>query len=354
MYMKKKDIYSYCADLLASLHEMHGGGRTPSRSAAVLQQDLHQRGWKRTFIRQQLGNLNDTHLEGITNSDAIDGFSRAWISYLNPTLPTYNSLLKIGVRKANAADASYAVEPLENTCYTPEQLLSIAIDYLNGKFAPVGKPSVPYYIKPATVDLWFPHKTISILNTSLQCQLESDQPLIVSIRTGLPINQDTHQYFYHLTAWRYTKSIMRSISHSVGTECLDFGITPGFYTGDSLLNALEWGMKRVRTYKNELAIIVFCVPKHLPNSIKFLNLHGRQWIAITQQSRMCEETDDEIPDIEEYDIIMGNMVANPRQVKWEGQSPRTHTPPKSQFVSKTARGDVFLQDCLAGCIYFPV
>lgn len=351
--MKKQDVYSYCADLLASLREMHGGGRTPSRSVAgVLQQDLYQRGWKRAFITQQLGNLNNTHLEGITNNDAIDGFARAWASHVDPNHSIYNALLEIGIRKSNAADASYAVEPLENTCYTPEQLLIIAIDYLNGKFAPVGKLSVPYYIKSDTVDIWFPHKTISILNTSLQCQLESDQPLIESIKAGLPINQETHLYFYHLTAWRHTKSIMRSISHSAGTQCLNFGLTPGFYSGDSLLNAIDWGIKRARTYKNELAIIVFCVPKHLPNSIKFLNLRGRQWITITQTSRLCEKPDEEIPEIEEYDIIMGNMVANPRQVKWEGHVPRTHTPPKRQFVSKSARGDVFLQDCLAGCIYF--
>lgn len=352
--MMKKDVYSYCADLLASFRKMHGGGKIPSRgAAAVLQQDLHKRGWKRTFITQQLGKLNDTHLDDITNNDAIDGFTRAWASNVGHNQSIYNSLLEIGVRKSNAADASYAVEPLENTCYTPEQLLIIAIDYLNGKFAPVGKPSVPYYIKPDIVDIWFPHKTIHILNTSLQCQLESEQPLIASIRAGLPINQETHLYFYHLTAWRHTKSIMRGISHSAGTQCLDFGLTPGFYTGDSLLNAIDWGMKRARTYKNELAIIVFRVPKHLPNSIKFLHLRGRQWITITQQSRLCENPDEEIPEIEEYDIIMGNMVANPRQIK-DGYVPRTHTPAKRQFVSKSARGDVFLQDCLAGCIYFPV
>jgi hypothetical protein len=74
-------------------------------------------------------------------------------------------------------------------------------------------------------------------------------------------------------------------------------------------------------------------------------------VLITQKSRLCGTYEGEMPELAHNDLVGGDMVYNVRQVV-EGELPITHTPPKYQLASKKARGDLFLQDCLVGCIYF--
>ena len=45
------------------------------------------------------------------------------------------------------------------------------------------------------------------------------------------------------------------------------------------------------------------------------------------------------------------MVANVEDIEY-GARPETHKPPKLQLVSKTRKGDQYLQDNIIKCIYF--
>jgi hypothetical protein len=100
------------------------------------------------------------------------------------------------------------------------------------------------------------------------------------------------------------------------------------------------------------SILIFSIPNVLPKRIKYKELYGDEWTAVTQESRRCKQEKYEVESLREYDIVYGDMVSNPNDVFHGRAAPMTHTPPKKQLVSKSDDGDNYMTSHLVGIVYF--
>ena len=145
------------------------------------------------------------------------------------------------------------------------------------------------------------------------------------------------------------------INHSAGRKCLDFGWQGGFYIGDSVDNAIQWGVRRSAATQHETAILLFRISATDMDAkkLRYRELKGDDWTKITKKSRMClGGTYNEMSELRRIDYVYGPMVRNVEEVARGMGEPRTHTPPKYQLVSKTDNGDEYLHDNIIGCIFF--
>ena len=344
---------------------MNGGGKTVSRHGSKsrsLLQTFQKTGWKQSVLQKQFKSLTDKMLQNNDEQDTerLRVFADIWFEELGFDTSIEKTLLNMGltVRAANIADQ--AISPLLYTCYSHKQIIQIAIQYLLGYYKPLTPPNGTHFYRPELHDQWIPYTTtngdtIPVMNYKLSCvntQTENLNKLLTS--TFLKPN---HTLFYHTTSWASCKSILREINHLSGMPCLDFGICPSFYMTDMLQHALDWGVIRGPNFLNELGTVIFSIPNNLPSKIRYKELQGEEWKSVVIQSRLCTTNclpdDQNIPEVDAYDFIFGDMLKNSSAIKKKKQTdPITHTPPKKQLVSKTNRGDIFLQECIVGCIFY--
>ena len=323
------------------------GSRTHARS---LMAHLVEIGWDPAFVTTAFRTLDDTLLLEYPSRLFIEDYFKALIRRPNVHLPIKESLMRIGLRSEVAYALEPLLEPLQGSSYTDNQILDTAIYYLLNRYVPITEPHTSHLLRPDTVDEWFSHiPNVSVFNMSQPCSSKA----VSSIEEALSFLPDTptHKYFFHTTSWKGSLSIMEFLDRSQGRRCLDFGIYPGFYMSETVLDCLVWGAKKNRLWSNETAIMIFSVPKILPAQLSYKELRGEEWSSITRQSRECKERQ-ELRTIRSFDLLYGDMVRNPTAVEQGVESPLTHRPPKKQFVSKTDTGDAFIHTCLIGCIYF--
>ena len=334
-----------------------GGGysavKTPRTSSKDLVDEFTKYGWRASFVKgKKIHRLDDETLEGHHEREIVLGLARVWIEQTDPTASPTDRLAAIGLRRNVAQRLTDIITPLMDTSYTDEQVLEIGIEYLVGKYAPLTDGTVAFPMEPATVNIWMPYKTSKVMNIPASCSVSLQNPL-QQILTKTPRNGNHSQFFFHTTSWRSAFSIIREINHTRGRMCQDFGIHPGFYLSDSLQTALDWGEKCMRRFTNEIATVVFSIPKTLPKHLNHKHLEGDEWAAVTYASRQCKDKDEEdIESIQPYKILTGYMVQNPNGVKKRDEVPKPHAPPKFQLVSRHYFGDAYLQTRIVGCFFF--
>ena len=189
------------------------------------------------------------------------------------------------------------------------------------------------------------------MNIPASCSI-SLQNQLQQILTKTPRNGNHSQFFYHTTSWGYALSILDQIHRYLGHPCQDFGIHPGFYLSNSLQTALDWGEKCMGRFTNEIATVVFSIPKTLPKHLNHKHLEGDEWTSVTYAARQCRNKRKELEMVKPHAILTGYMVQNPNGVKFRNEIPRTHTPPKFQLVSRRDIGDEYLQKRIVGCFFF--
>lgn len=309
-------------------------------------------GWTKKFIATKFNHLTDKLLEDWTD----DIFIIEYINYLLENTDLEPSLLdnlyKIGLSKKVAKNLDLLFGPLTNTCYTHIQLVILAVEHLLGKNDPITDSTTTHYFKPNLTDIWFNINDIKpkIINISQRCTKNISEYIQNIIDIQFPKESFSKLYF-HTTSWSGCISILDGIERFNSRICLDFGQTPGFYMSPALADSLEWGEKNNKNKFNEIALIIFSLPKIFPESLIYKHLKGEEWISVTQKSRRCNIKDTKIKEIEKCDLIYGNMVSNPEEVR-KGNTPQTHTPPKKQLVSKRDKSDEYIHNRITGCIFF--
>ena len=189
------------------------------------------------------------------------------------------------------------------------------------------------------------------MNIRESCSTTIDSKLEAFLK---PVMKQDTRWFFHTTSWENSIRILTELDHKKGNICLDFGVTPSFYMSNTLMNALKWGEHLQKKYGNEIATVLFAIPTTLPSHLQYKELKGAIWKTSVVKSRQCvplEPHETNIPEIAPYDLVFGDMVANPQQVI-ENKSPRTHTPPKKQLASKSYEADRFLQSCIVGILMY--
>jgi len=136
-------LYEWNADL-GKKNTVENGGKKNRMIDLFLKM-----GWDKKYVENKLGQFSDTDFDkykidwkinqkkwrGHDNVEerlvrAIFGF---WLRDFGGFKDTiYDSLIGLGVREAVAEHVADVLEPLEDTCYTDDQMLILAIDYMMG------------------------------------------------------------------------------------------------------------------------------------------------------------------------------------------------------------------------------
>lgn len=357
-----EDIY----DMDSCIFMLTGGGNggkdtvrkskiTNETKTEIMNQMIYY-GWDPSFLSRFFTHFHYTMTKGRSIQLFINDLVNTYITRANlKAIPKfYNVFVHLGLRPEIINEIIYVCEPLLDDSYTYEQLIDVGVEYVLQKH--IHHSITDTHLFPDHInDTWYLLEMKNVYRCmNLSQSISTSKKLhnkILSYLKLLPVNQTTHDFHFHATSWSASVSIMNELNHAFGRPCLDFGIKAGFYISQTLHDALDLGYKRSRFFHNEVAIVVFLIPKHLPETIKYKHLMGEEWSYVTKKSRLCIQSILELPEINAYDLLYGNMVANPEEIK-HGANPVHHTIPKTQLVSKRIQGDMFLQSNLVGCIYF--
>ena len=338
--------------------DQEGGGKTQGRSVSAgadtrfaeqVITRLTKHGWIRNYVVKAMAHITDDATEDWHPSPFAQAWAKWKVRNAHGDLETI--LQEAGLRTEVIRHVIPVCMPLYEY-YSDVQLAEIAVEYLFAR--PMTSSTTTHPFQPDLINTWFAGEETSLpyINVPYNCSVSK----LVQVHGLVESKFANHdrRLFFHATCWNSSLGIMEGIVHAFGRPCLDFGYRPSFYISDSLQLAIEFGEKLRGRYYNEIAILVFSLPTEFPNTLRHKELDGTEWMHITQKSRLCvtEDTMREMPELRDYDLVGGKMVYNVRQVYHGTSEPIAHTPPKYQLASKKARGDLFLQDHLVGCVYF--
>ena len=319
-------------------------------------QTLVDQGWREEYISSTFGHMNDALIRNWPDSLLTKEIFRRLIHQQGWLGSIQESLLGIGLRQDVAEQMEHILSPLLESSYTTIQLLDQAIEHVQGKYVPITPPFTTHLVHPDSINEWLSYspstkKTITMYNVSYSCDDPNATRQIETALSMLPVSFVSSHYF-HATSWNSSQSILKRINRLKGRFCLDFGIFPGFYLSTTILDCLNWCVKNNRKWGNEVEILLFSIPDNRPLPIRTLHLEGEEWKHVTKESRECSQQEDDVEQLDDYDLVFGNMLQNPEKVRLRVEIPKTHSPPKKQLVGRTDMAERFLYECLSGCIYF--
>lgn len=297
-----------------------------------------------------------------------------------------NTLYAVGFTKTISEHVGRILtESFGESCYTERQLVEIGIEYIFGlAYKNIAPDGVMHYFEPLGSgrenDTWFTiedygrkKSTYYICNSSLKISYggrkggiskgdvyknmaKNIKKLLDNIGELGELGDSTkNKLLYHTTTWSGALSIMHKIRHSVGRECLDFGLLPGFYMGTRLKDTIEWGAKIANMNRNndEIATVLFLLPREYPDNIEYKKIVGKEWEDIVERSRKCQKTIEyqELSELEDIDFIYGDIACNPLGIVKNNEVPQKCTDNKKQLVSKSDAADTFLQTKIAGILF---
>ena len=344
---------------------MIGEGYTKGRTARdYLIKNFNPSGWTAQHLTKKLKNLSDEMVGENRYEELLDGFSYVWMhKYVTGKIKNMEAeLIKSGLTREKAKEVKRAMEPLINTCYTNEQIIYQIINYLNGQNAPIRKPDVAFPYNEGTAYQFYKHpqKDIPCINLNFNSDIQFIQDFR-DILNEIGKKYPNKELYFHTTNWgAVDKILINGLNYTYGLHCLDFGQKPGFYTSHNPYHSLEWGQKNKWRWNNEIGIIVFALPYKFPKNIKYTELVNDEWTRICTYSRICDEANiDLVREVDEYDFVYGEMVANIGELnklkeakKVRSYIAKPHKNPKFQLVSKSYTADKFLRERIVACCYF--
>ena len=356
---------SFFSDINEKLDKQVGSGKIPTRQTRqrihTIVNNIRDAGFTRATVDRyslltdkMLGDFNEKSFA----VEIIKNYARRFPYKDNIS----TTLRQFGLTSVKASHVQTIFEPMQGDSYTNAQIIDLAIEYLFGLSSPLlGDKTTIHYYNPEIVDTWFEGKEGKFFyNFPGRCDKSTIKNIYTAIQSRISSPSiDTHEIYYHMTSWYWANEICDQIVYSAGMPCLDFGWNGSFYLSNKLKNAIDWSKKKSKAYGNEIAIVVFNIPKVFPSHLKYKELAGEEWITITKKSRICN--DDvrnkeikvpEIPELRRIDFIYGPMVSNGQEVASTYVNPKTHNPPKYQLASKTDAGCNYLYDNILGIIFF--
>jgi hypothetical protein len=310
-------------------------------------------GFKKSQVQRRLQHIKEKDIDDFPVDVIVTGFAHAWHhAKRNQGGDIERTLTDMALNKSTAEELAAVLRPLQGSCYTDSQLYNIGVGYLLGYYKPARGPKAKFFRSANQINTWLTEEgDHPFINIGHLCSPINAPTVKAALNTLYSANQEQSEFYYHATSWSYAASILEYIDFTRGSRCQDFGITPGFYLSDVLEHALDWGEKKSRLFKNEVAIIVFRVPQRIMKDMHYRVLDGSLWSRVVKESRLCIGTN-EVAEIRGDDFLYGSMLANPSAVRDGLEEPVEHAVPKKQLVSRSRRADAFLQGCIVGCIYF--
>ena len=333
-------MYEIMEELQTGGHNTGHSTRKNTQRKTQLFNVFIEKGWDPVFLRKQFRNLDDAMLKEWPSHMFIEHWAKQYIRHYGLRRTIQTTLLSLGLTRKKTNELVPICRSLLGSSYSHLQLIDITIEYTLGKYDQI---KWVYFTREAK-------KHTSLLQIRSICSI-SLEPQLQTLLNDIPREKETTDLYFHTTSWGSCLNILDGISHGNGRICLDFGLRPGFYLSQTIHVALEWGSKLNKTMKNQIGIVVFCLPKRFPDTLKCKHLSGREWKDVTHASRKCIQQERELEQLRGYDFVYGHMVANVEDINI-GSRPEPHTPPKLQLVSKSAKGDVYLQEHIVKCIYF--
>ena len=327
--------------------------KKPTKSQERVRQSIDKFqsiGFKKSQVQRRLQHIKEKDIDDFPLDVIVSGFAHAWRRQGGDIDRT---LTDMALNKSTAEELAAVLRPLQGSCYTDTQLYNIGVGYLLGYYKPARGPKAQFFHKTAQTDTWIQSESTATpyINIPYTCGLTALQHVDVILNRHYSANNTESTFYYHATSWSYAASILEYIDFTRGSRCQDFGLTPGFYLSDVLEHAINWGEKKSRLFKNEVAIVVFRIPQRIMKDMHYRVLDGSLWSKVVRESRRCIGIN-EVAEIRGDDFLYGSMVANPQGVRDGLEEPAEHAVPKKQLVSRSRRADAFLQGCIAGCIYF--
>lgn len=338
-----------------------GGGRTLASTKQSKTKKLISfyvnHGMKKTHVRRYEKLLDNDFLDFEEKEFAV-GLIKNYAETIGFNRSISNTLQNIGFTKNKSIQMENIFEAFINTSYTNSQLIDMCIEQIfQILFNTIADIDAKFYIEPEKENIWFKNNNISMINAPYKANIDEFEKLKETM-THLQIEKEVlnkHNILYHTTTWEYAFHILNKIDHTTGRKCLDFGIKSGFYLGTRLYDTIEWGQRlsKYENKKSEIATIVFLIPKHYPDTIKWKSLTEEEWLRITFQSRKCQAPKfrGELEELENIDLVYGPVVSNSEDIKKNSAKPRKFKD-KHQLVSKTDNGDAFLQTKIKGVIFY--
>jgi hypothetical protein len=338
---------------------------TRSRTNVIkMMNHLIEMGWRTEYVTHTFGSRNDTTILGWPNESIfIEQFFKGVIQRQGYVRSLRTSFLRLGLREDVAARLESILSPLLGSSYTHTQILDVGIEYLLEEYNPTCDTTTTHDIETLSISTWIPYthrythnstlsKPIMIYKIPYPCQSSRVDRDFRRALLSFPYLRPHYTFYFHATSWENTLNILYSINRFRGRHCLDFGIFPGFYLSCEIDDCIRWCVRNRKRWRYKTAVLLFYLPDTLPSHLAFKHLTDTEWTNVTKESRECLQKQYEIRTIKEYDLIYGDMVSNPEEVKENGKLPVPHAPPKAQLVGRTDRSDRFLHKCLVGCVYF--
>jgi hypothetical protein len=352
----------FFSDINEKLDAQVGSGKTRTRP---VQQRIHtivNNIRDAGFIVDRYSLLTDKMLsdfnEKIFSVEIIKNYARRFPYKDNIS----TTLRQLGLTSVKAAHVQTIFEPLIGDSYTKEQIIDLSIEYLFGISSPLlGDKTTTHYYQPEIIDKWFRGTEGKLFyNFPGRCDESTIKNIYAAIERMLPLSlsqdNDDYELYYHMTSWSWADEICQQILYSAGMPYLDFGWNGSFYVSNKLKNAIDWSKKKSKALGNEIAIVVFRIPKIFPPHLKYKELAGDEWITITKKSRLCSDEArvkvTEMSELRRIDFVYGPMVSNGDDVVSKYVNPKTHNPPKYQLASKTDAGCNYLHDNILGILFF--
>jgi hypothetical protein len=308
-------------------------------------------GWDKEYARFIFQNLTLDNLESYGPDEFILEYSKYQFEENDHNSDIVKSYTDIGLREDVANRLKTIVEPLLDCQYTYTQVLTIGIEFLLGKYKPVGAVNVPFLSnKDKILTRIDDNREIGpFYNIPKGCNILQERVINSIMKTDY--SDKNSIYLFHATSWGSLKNIKKhGIILSKGRPCLDFGIQPGFYLTPDIRTCLEWGARSAPVSSNEIAILVYKIPlQYIINqesSKVFAKTHvneftgilfndvSYEWRNLTASSRQCI---DYVNDLDKVDYVYGPMVKNPQPIKDKREQPQAHYPLKWQFTVKSQR-----------------
>ncbi len=336
--------------------EFAGGGRSSGYTVRShdrvrihqLIQLFVQCGWDPAFLQSKFANADDAMLRDYTPAQWVEGLTRNWLRVAGDKSIISDTLIGIGFRVSAANTLESILSPLIGSSYDEEQIILTGISYLLGTYKE-RKPGAEFLHNPGIQQTSYTLGKIQGFNVPFKC-ITKHYTRIEILLSAFPIPAGYHRY-YHATNWDSAEKIQRRIQHGKGRKHTDFGANPAFYVSPTLIDPIEWIEYHTHIWKSENAILLFDVPYIIPDGrICKKDLNEAEWSSVVQFARN-PKNDEDAPEMEDYDVVYGPMLANTNDVR-NGDIPRKHHPVKYQLASKSDAGDKFLQSCLVGCVYF--
>jgi hypothetical protein len=320
------------------------------RRLAPFKAALISLGWRKGFVEKAFAGDDGRFLGSEGTVYWIEQYATSWFDATGAGAGSNLAarLYSVGLSRRASTTIASKVAPLEDSCYSIDQLFDVVLGVVLGRYAPMTSPNARFLVAAPT-DEWTFDKALDRHAYNFSAPLWAGRMRSV-MKARLREHGSSTKLLFHATNWKHGVDVLRrGPSHVRGRVCLDFGISPSFYASDDVDAVLDWCVKNGRVWNREACVLIFAVD--LPTSgldVKAFASADDRWRELTTHSRRCEDNRNAL---DAFDVVCGPMVANVRGILERDQLAVAHARVKNQCAFKSDRADLYLKERLIGVVW---